>query len=52
VVKTRVDEARWQARALFWLDTVPAEGVADEADDEGAAQPYDGPLALPEATGV
>jgi hypothetical protein len=35
VVKTRLDQARWQARAVFWLDTVPAEGVADEADEEG-----------------
>jgi hypothetical protein len=25
-VKTRTQEAHWQARAVFWLDTVPAEG--------------------------
>jgi hypothetical protein len=55
-VKVRVDEARWQARTLFWLDTVPAEGVADEDPDPEAAHHVHqdvtpGPLALPEATG-
>jgi len=53
-VKTKVDEARWQARALFWLDTV-AEGVVDEdeepeADVSNNAHTPDR-LALPEQTG-
>jgi hypothetical protein len=33
VVKTRVEEARWQLRALFWLDAVSPEGVAEEDDE-------------------
>jgi hypothetical protein len=30
LVKTRIGEARYQARNLFWIDVVPVEGVADE----------------------
>jgi hypothetical protein len=53
-VKTRLDQARWQARALFWIERLPGEGVADEDPDEGDEsssnnQPViPGPLALPE----
>jgi len=55
-VKTKIDEARWQTRHLFWLDTVPAEGVADE--EEGAEEMPEHSdvipdrLALPEGSGA
>jgi hypothetical protein len=45
LVKTRIGEARYQARNLFWIDVVPGEGVADEDPEP----PEDtSPLALPE----
>jgi hypothetical protein len=36
VVKTKLDAARWAQRALFWIEHLPGEGVADEAEDESA----------------
>jgi hypothetical protein len=49
IVKTQVDEARWQARSLFWLDTVPVDGVEDpEAEADPEERPR--PLALPEGS--
>jgi hypothetical protein len=45
LVKTRIGEARYQARNLFWINVVPGEGVADEDPEP----PEDtSPLALPE----
>jgi hypothetical protein len=49
-VKTRLEEACWQARALFSLDTV-ADGVVDEVSDEGETRDPHEPLALPEQIG-
>jgi hypothetical protein len=56
VVKTRLEEARWQTRNVFWLDTVPGEGVADEeeaeTEDRDTSEGTPSRLALPEPTGL
>jgi hypothetical protein len=44
-VKTKVAEARYELRSLFWLEPVPVEGAPDE-DDEEAAGPEGPPAAI------
>jgi hypothetical protein len=52
-VKTRTQDAHWQARAVFWIEAIPAAGVADEDGEEGediipATKSTPDRLALPE----
>jgi hypothetical protein len=47
IVKTKIAEGRYQARAVFWLDTMPIDEVEDPEAEADPEEPPDR-LALPE----